>query len=171
MKFTLSDTRRVGYPGKMNDAGVAGNGGDALTRTTLHVAGASSAAQQAYVVRALQRVPGVLLVDMDPVTERAIVAHDGAVPLTALVTAAAGAGFLATIVRKGGPPAANASAPSPAKPDDRVRRFWRIVILAALGVAFVITDLVMPDTVQKRVLMTAVLAGAWICYFVLTFAR
>jgi hypothetical protein len=153
----------------MNDAGIAGNGGDALTRTTLQIGGIMSDPLIAAIVRALQRVPGVLLVDMDATSARVIVAHDGAVPLGALVTAATGAGGLAARVH-GAAPVANASVSS-IEPDDRVRRYRRAIVIAALAVTFVLADLFIPGSMPKRIVMTAVLVGAWTYYIAGTFTR
>lgn len=154
----------------MNDAGIAGNGGDALTRTTLQIGGIMSDPLIAAIVRALQRVPGVLLVDMDATSARVIVAHDGAVPLQALVTAATGAGGLAATVH-GAAPVANASTVSSVEPDDRVRRYRRAIVIAALAVAYVLADLFIPGSMPKRIVMTAVLVGAWTYYIAGTFTR
>ncbi|MGD1065950.1 MAG: hypothetical protein ABR975_03975 [Vulcanimicrobiaceae bacterium] len=155
----------------MNDAGVAGNGGDSLTRTTLQIAGTLSATLGANVVRALQRVPGVLLVDMDATMARVTVAHDGAVPLSGLITAAAGASGLATTIHRGTSPVAEASAASPAGPNDHLQRHRRIIALAAIGLVFVLADLLIPDSMPKRVAMTIVLVGAWSFYLARTFGR
>ena len=88
-----------------------GTHADTLTRTTLQIEGGASASSIAAAVRALQRVPGVLLADMLPANTRAIVAHDAAVDAASLVNAVAAAGIRAAIVappravgRSGGPP-------------------------------------------------------------------
>lgn len=76
-----------------------GEGGvDLLTRTTLQVDGVLSIPLIASVTRALQRVPGVLLAEVNAASSRAIVAHDAAVPTASLVAAAAAAGVHAEIV-------------------------------------------------------------------------
>jgi hypothetical protein len=49
------------------------------------------------VTRALQRVPGVLLAEVNGATAQALVAHDSAVKLESLVAAAAGAGVPAHV--------------------------------------------------------------------------
>jgi Cu+-exporting ATPase len=76
-----------------------GGGGDRLTRTTLEIEGGSSPASIAAAIRALQRVPGVLLADMHAASTRAVVAHDGAVDPASFVRAVAAAGIRASIVR------------------------------------------------------------------------
>jgi hypothetical protein len=82
---------------------------DHLTRTTLEIEGGSSPASIAAAIRALQRVPGVLLADMHAASTRAVVAHDGAVDPASFVRAVAGAGIRASIVRET-PSFGNASA-------------------------------------------------------------
>ncbi len=72
--------------------------GDSLTRTTLRLGQGPVASTIAHVVHALQRVPGVLTVDLDTVNAQALVAHDSAVPLASLVDAVNSAGGSATVV-------------------------------------------------------------------------
>jgi hypothetical protein len=55
-------------------------GPDGLTRTTLQIDGTMSPPSVAQVLEALQRVPGVLLAEVNPQNARAVVAHDAAVP-------------------------------------------------------------------------------------------
>ncbi len=76
---------------------------DQLTRTTLEIEGGPSATSISAAIRALQRVPGVLLADMHPASTRAVVAHDGAVDPASFVRAVAGAGIRASIVRDTSP--------------------------------------------------------------------
>jgi hypothetical protein len=77
-----------------------------LTRTTLQTFGDASAPSLAAFVRALQRVPGVLLAELQAAGARVIVMHDAGVPSAAFATAAATAGIRAAIVAPQAPVAA-----------------------------------------------------------------
>jgi len=70
---------------------------DLLTRTTLQLEANVSLPSIARVTRALQRVPGVLLAEVNATGSRAIVAHDSAVNLESLLEATARAGVRARI--------------------------------------------------------------------------
>jgi hypothetical protein len=79
------------------DAMHRGDARDALTRTTLRLGDGAPASSLAHVVRALQRVPGVLTVEAVASNTEARVAHDGGVPLASLVAAIGSVGVLATV--------------------------------------------------------------------------
>jgi hypothetical protein len=116
------------------------------------------------IVHALHRVPGVLLADLNPASGRVVVAHDGAVELTALVSAATRTGASATIVRErvSAPPAASLA---PA-------RAWQLVIVIIVSTAaIVLIDLLLPASLPKRVVLNGLILGAWVCFFASTFAR
>jgi len=70
---------------------------DLLTRTTLQLEANVSLPSLAGVTRALQRVPGVLLAEVNAAGSRAFVAHDSGVNLESLLEAAARAGVRARI--------------------------------------------------------------------------
>jgi copper chaperone CopZ len=70
---------------------------DLLTRTTLQLDANLPIPSIAGVTRALQRVPGVLLAEVNAASSRAFVAHDSGVRLDALLEAAAGAGVRARV--------------------------------------------------------------------------
>jgi hypothetical protein len=70
---------------------------DLLTRTTLLFEGAAPVAAIAAAVRALKKVPGVLLAEHDAANAVAFVAHDSGVAAEALLAAAARAGAPAHI--------------------------------------------------------------------------
>jgi hypothetical protein len=61
---------------------------DFLTRTTVRLGNGTAPDAIEQVVRALQRVPGVLTVQPDAGGANALVAHDAAVPLSSLIAAA-----------------------------------------------------------------------------------
>ncbi len=72
-------------------------GSDLLTRTTLQLEANVSLPSIVRVTSALQRVPGVLLAEVNAAGSYAIVAHDSAVNLESLLDAAARAGVRARI--------------------------------------------------------------------------
>jgi hypothetical protein len=167
----------------MSAMNVTSGGGDSLTRTTLHVDGATSAVLVANVVHALQRVPGVLLADLDAATARLVVAHDGAVPVTSLVAAATLAGVNARVVRSG--PTRDPGVPSvaAAAPLERTRAaapFWSrisgrgrimLVAMSLLIGATVLVDVAVPNITQKRALFDGGIVAIWIFFFASTYLR
>jgi hypothetical protein len=155
---------------------VSGAGGDSLTRTTLQVSQTISIAAIGDVVRALQRVPGVLLADLNPSSARVTVAHDGAVLKSALVSAAKGAGAHATIVReaKPAPPAAATSlvgALSPAREAPRPHVRASLIAMSTVAVVLICIDLLVPDSPQKRLVLNALVLAVWICFFAGLYVR
>jgi hypothetical protein len=73
---------------------------DMLTRTTLQIHDAMSPPSIAHMIFALQRVPGVLLADLNLGATSVVVAHDSAVSTASLVTAATAAGSRVTLVAR-----------------------------------------------------------------------
>jgi cation transport ATPase len=146
----------------MRPISITAGGGDSLTRTTLQIGDDSTAALIAAVVSALKHVPGVLLADINPARNRVIVAHDGAVPIAALVSAATSAGVFATVVRDR--PAPERAAPS-AVPPPRMRAFPTIAIMAGIAVALLLVQLFVPESVQKRLLVNTFVLATWIVFF------
>jgi hypothetical protein len=154
----------------MNPSSVSGDG-DSLTRTTLQIAGSPSQSALAQIVRALQSVPGVLLADLNPSDARVLVAHDGAVPATALVAAASGAGSNASIVRGPRVPAPAAAKKPDAGPAERARSRHVLVGIAVIGVVLVLVDLLLPDSPHKQLILNGLVLGVWICFFGSIFVR
>ena len=115
--------------------------GDVLTRTTLRLSSGPAPLAIEQVVRALQRVPGVLTVEADASGASAIVAHDAAVPLTSLVAAA---GSTATTLV--------------ARPLNR--QYLRFIAIAAI-LAVLIIDVTFPTSPDKRWLFLAPVAAFW----------
>lgn len=152
----------MGYGWRMTPIRITAGGGDSLTRTTLQIGDDSTAALIAAVVRALKHVPGVLLADINPAHNRVVVAHDGAVPTAALVSAATSAGVFATIVRDR-PAAERAAAIAVAPP--RVRALPTIAVMAGIAVALLLVQLLLPESVQKRLLVNTLVAATWIVFF------
>jgi copper chaperone CopZ len=144
----------------MTASGAAGD--DALTRTTLRLNGATPGSLVADAIRALHNVPGVLVADVDPARSAIVVAHDGAVPLTALVSAAKTAGVPATIA---GRPAVTALATPAGALAGSVLGLRALAPVAALAVAALLAELLLPETASKRAIVYSLALGAWICYF------
>lgn len=117
----------------MSDAAPGDRAAALLTRTTLQTFGDASAASLAVLVRALQRVPGVLIAELQAAGARVIVMHDSAVPVASFVTAAATAGIRATIVALPLPAAVAGAAAAAPLQAIHVRH------VAAVAVAIVVT--------------------------------
>jgi copper chaperone CopZ len=110
------------------------------------------------VIRALQRVPGVLTVEADAGGANALVAHDAAVPLTSLVAAASSAGNPAKVAGeiRGLP----APAPTAPLPKSMVQQHLRAIARAAI-LAVIVIEIAFPTSLEKRWLFLAPLAVFW----------
>ena len=120
---------------------------DGLSRTTLQIGRGVPASSVAEVIRALQRVPGVLTVDADAENTQAFVAHDAGVPTEALIAAA----------RRGGVAAKAVTVPCAAVLPVEIgapRQMQRHRYLAAVGLAamlaIVLIDVALPNSPEKR---------------------
>lgn len=76
---------------------------DMLTRTTLQLQDVLPPASIAHLIFALQRVPGVLLADLNLGATSVVVAHDSAVSTASLLSAANATGARATLAARPGP--------------------------------------------------------------------
>lgn len=128
---------------------------DGLSHTTLRMGRGLSAASVAEVVRALQRVPGVLTVNADAENAQAFVAHDAGVPMTALVAAANGAGAAAKYAV-----AANAGATTGGPPQMQHRPILAGVGLVAMLVV-VLIEIAFPNSPDKRWLFIMPVITLW----------
>lgn len=131
--------------------------GDFLTRTTLRLGRDLAASSIAQVVRALQRVPGVLTVEADAVKAQALVAHDPAVPLASLFAAVNSAGAAPTVVAdsRGGA----AATAVPLFHGKRCQIKSAAVVVAMLGV--IVIDMTLPNDPGKRWLFMVPVALLW----------
>jgi hypothetical protein len=84
---------------------------DLLTRSTFQLNTVPSPLALGQLIGVLHRVPGVLLAEIAPGADRAIVAHDAAVSSASLVEAAAGTGVGLKLVSDTRPAATIAGAP------------------------------------------------------------
>ncbi len=135
---------------------------DILTRTTLQIDGSLTTPSITHVVHALQRVPGVLLAEINAVSARAVVAHDSAVSTASLLAAAAGAGVRATIVADPRAPAVSAgtSPPFSSVPIQRLMLF--VVALVLLQALF---GAVSPSLAKTHLLLPIILSLVWAFVF------
>ena len=137
------------------------NAADLLTRTTLQFAGSLSTASIALVIRALQRVPGVLLADMNAAGARAIVAHDAAVTGASLLAATLRAGVNAVIVADAPRRAAVVATTLPLKG----LRARPVLACAAMGfVALTSINAFVPNSAQNHWLFAVILSAAWLLF-------
>jgi hypothetical protein len=135
-------------------------GMDLLTRTTLQIDGSMSTTSIAHMIQALQRVPGVLLAEVDAVGNRATVAHDAAVPTAALLAAATGVGMHAGLIV--GAPALRMNADSEMRlKREHIQR--HMMIWAAVFVAVSLIEALIPNGPAKHwmlpILMTTFLVS------------
>ncbi len=137
-------------------------GVDDLTRTTLQIDGGTSAPSVESIVRALQRVPGVLLAEMNAASARAVVAHDAAVAPASLLAAVAEAGNHAEIVADTRPVA-------PVR-DGRKLMLVRIAGVATVAfVALTIAEVLLPGNDDKLRALPLVMSVFWFIFFAQSF--
>jgi len=131
---------------------------DLLTRTTLRLGSGSAPPAIDQVIRALERVPGVLTVEADAGGASALVAHDAAVPLTSLVAAASLPGTAAKVVGEVRGHPAPAATDLISKPV--AQQHLRAIAIAAI-LAVIIIDMAFPNSPEKRWLFLVPLAVLW----------
>jgi hypothetical protein len=129
-----------------------------LTRTTLQVDESLPTLSVAQLVRALQRVPGVLLAEIAPGSARAIVAHDAAVPGASLLAAAESAGVHAKIVTdtRASAPIADRVSPLADAPMQRV-----LAVAAAVFLGLALGDALILHSAGNRLLLPILLTCVW----------
>ncbi len=137
-------------------------GVDELTRTTLQIDGGASALSVESIVRALQRVPGVLLAEMNAASARAVVAHDAAVAPASLLAAVAEAGNHAAIVSDTRPVA-------PVR-DGRTLMLVRVAGVATVAfVALTIAEIFLPGNDDKLRVLPLIMSVFWFIFFAQSF--
>jgi hypothetical protein len=141
--------------------------GDLLTRTTLRLEGALSAVSLADLIRSLQRVPGVLVAEANALGDRALLAHDGAVPLSALLAAAATLGVRATV--EGSPtailPIPDATAPEAPRLKVRAVTMIGVALFVVLGAI----DALVPAIRENRIVSVVLIGSVWSFFLLETF--
>ncbi len=139
---------------------------DLLTRTTLQVDGSLVGGSVAQMIRALQRVPGVLLAEVNAVNGRADVAHDAAVPATSLIAAARNVGIHVSVV---GDTRAPKIAVNPTGPLQALGRRQLLTAAAAAFIVLAVVDVLVPNAAQKHGILIVVTAALWAFFLAKTF--
>jgi hypothetical protein len=137
-------------------------GTDLLAHTTLHIGEDPTPWTVTQMIHALQRVPGVLVAELDGARVRAIVAHDSAVPEASLIAAAARAGVTATIVATAETPAIGVSSTSPVKARTTRRR---VIGAATAFVGLTVLNALLSSSAQNHWLLTVLLLTTWVLLF------
>jgi copper chaperone CopZ len=133
-----------------------------LTRTTLQIDGATSAPSVESIVRALQRVPGVLLAEMNAASARAVVAHDGAVAPASLLAAVAAAGNRAQIIAD--------TRPVVPVGDGRTLMLVRVAGVATVAfVALTLAEVFLPGNDDKLRVLPLIMSVFWFLFFAQSF--
>jgi len=135
-----------------------------LTRTTLRLNEALAGGPLVALITSLQRVPGVLIAEANAVGDRALLAHDGAVPIGALLAATATHGVRATVERDPNAPAPVVATLDTVRPPAYARR------LTLIGVAVFIVlgaiDAVVPAIRDNHVVSIALIGSVWTFFLV-----
>ena len=143
-----------------------GIGAGLLTRTTLQVDGTLAGDSVTHMIRALKRVPGVLLAEVNGANDGADVAHDAAVPTTSLIAAAQNAGVHVRIVGDTRVPtlAANPSASL------HLSATWQFLIAAASAfLVFTIINLLVPNAAEKHGVLIGLTVVLWAVFLAKSF--
>ncbi len=143
-----------------------GIGAGLLTRTTLQVDGTLAGDSVTHMIRALQRVPGVLLAEVNGANDGADVAHDAAVPTTSLIAAAQNAGVHVRIVGDTRVPtlAANQSASLHLL---ATRQF--LIAAVSAFVVLTIVNLLAPNAAEKHGVLIGLTAVLWAVFLAKSF--
>ena len=131
---------------------------DVLTRTTFQIDGEISTTVSAHLRDVLQRVPGVLLAEIDAAGCRVIVGHDAAVPSKSLETAFTGAGVRANIVAD---TRATATRIDKALPSINFSSRRLLIVLVALIFLPAFIGSISPSLAKNHFLLPIVLICVW----------
>jgi hypothetical protein len=140
-----------------------GAAGDLLTRTTLQLDAGVSAETVREMVRTLQRVPGVLLADLAG-SDRAIVAHDSAVPTAALVAAAHQAGVRAHIVIDAASRTGDGKAGGSVTPRQHARMRMMVIVTASVFLALTLIETGISNVPVRHALSLVVMTSLWVFF-------
>ena len=132
---------------------------DLLTRTTLQIDASLPAPTIAQAIRALQRVPGVLLAELNSASTQATVAHDCAVTAGSLLAAA---GVQARIVADTRAPTLDVEKTLQLAAAASLRRFMAVATAVFFGLAVV--DLLVPDGTVKSWLGPLLIWSLWLFF-------
>jgi cation transport ATPase len=141
---------------------------DLLTRTTLQVDGIPAEASVAQMIRALQKVPGVLLAELNPTQAHAVVAHDAAVLAISLIAAAENAGVRVRIVRDTLPPTLSGKSAAQL----RTLSNRQLLIVAALACVIVASvGMLVPNATLKHEILIVLTSSLWAVFLAQSFMR
>jgi hypothetical protein len=140
--------------------GPRGIGTDLLTRTTLQLDAGVSADAVREMVRTLQRVPGVLLADL-AASDRAIVAHDAAVPTASLVAAAHRAGVGAHIVADAASPTSDGNPGETVLLRQHARMRRMVTVTAAVFLALTLIETGITNVAVRHILSLVLMTSLW----------
>jgi hypothetical protein len=135
-----------------------------LTRTTLRWNVALTGGPLAALIVSLQRVPGVLIAEANAIGDRALLAHDGAVPIGALLAATATHGVRATVERDPNAPAPVAATLDTVRPPAYARRITLIGV--AVFIVLGAIDAVVPAIRDNHVVSIALIGSVWTFFLV-----
>jgi hypothetical protein len=145
----------------MNKMAAADAGG--LTRTTLRLNQALTGSPLTALITSLQRVPGVLIAEANALGDRALLAHDGAVPIGALLAATATHGIRATVERDPNAPRLEAAPAVVAeRPVARRVTIIGVGVFAVLG----IVDAFVPAIRENHAVSIALIGSVWTFFLV-----
>jgi len=142
---------------------VAAGGSGGLTRTTLRLNQALDGGPLAALIGSLQRVPGVLIAEANARGDRALLAHDGAVPIGALLAATATHGIRATVERDPNAPAAKPVVPA-AAPNLPARRITIVGVGVFVVLGFI--DAFIPAIRENHAVSIALIGSVWTFFLV-----
>jgi hypothetical protein len=138
--------------------------GELLTRTTLRLDGSLTPVSLAGLIRSLQQVPGVLVAEANALGDRALLAHDGAVPMGALLAAAATLGVRATVEHDPERTLPATGATPPARPGNRARAVTLIGV--AVFIVLGAIDAYVPALRANRIVSIALIGAVWSFFLV-----
>jgi hypothetical protein len=118
------------------------------------------------MIRALQRVPGVLLAEVDTADARAVVAHDAGVRANALIVAAQNVGVQVRIV---GDTRVLKLAGSAASPVHWFASRQLLIAAAAAFIVLTVVDLLVPNAAQKHGILIVVTVALWTVFLAKSF--
>jgi hypothetical protein len=143
-----------------------GTDADLLTRTTLQVDATVAGDTLAQMIRALQRVPGVLLAEVNAADARTIIAHDAAVPASSLIAAAQNVGVHVTVI---GDTRIRKPDDNPVTPLHSLVNRQLLIGAATAFIVLTIVNLLVPNATQKHGVLTGLTSLLWAVFLAKSF--
>lgn len=130
---------------------------DMLTRTTLELHDVIVPASIAHMIYALQRVPGVLLADLNLTAANVVVAHDSAVSTASLLQAATAAGARVSLVAR-----PNVAAEAlPEAPRRKINLVTMVAVVLGPALLLLTIELLDPPLATNHYFLPIFLSIAW----------